>query len=136
VGFTPHEAVMELIDKHKSFRDALWRESLVEAACFREWVLGIGQRRALERIAHVFCEMAVKAKSVQLSRGNTYDLPLTQSDLADATGLTPVHVNRTIAKLKKMKLITLRGRALTILDWESLVEAGGFDSGYLHRQLQ
>jgi CRP-like cAMP-binding protein len=136
LGYVPHAVLLRMIDKAPHIRDALWRDTLIDAAIFREAILNIGQRSSYARIAHVFCEMAVRAKSVRLNDGNSYLLPLTQIDLADHTGMTPVHVNRMLAKLRAEKLIAKRGRTLTILDWDALVEAGEFDAAYLHRQLQ
>ena len=111
---------------------ALWWHELVTAAIQREWTANIGQRSAYERIAHLFCELFVRLQQVGLTRDTSCDFPLTQLDLADATGLTPVHVNRTLQDLRRDGLIRLQNRELTILDLEALKAVAMFNPNYLH----
>jgi CRP-like cAMP-binding protein len=111
---------------------ALWWHELVVAAIQREWTTNVGQRSAFERIAHLCCELFLRLRAVGLTRGDTCDFPLTQSDLADATGLTSVHVNRTIQELRREGLITLHKRLLTIHDLDRLMAACMFNPNYLH----
>jgi CRP-like cAMP-binding protein len=113
---------------------ALWWHELVAVAIQREWTTNVGQRTALERIAHLLCEMFLKLRSVGLAPGDSCDWPLTQADLADATGLTSVHVNRTLQELRRAELIELGGRRLTIPDLEALKRVGMFNPNYLHLQ--
>jgi CRP-like cAMP-binding protein len=96
-------------------------------------MVGLGRRSAHQRIAHVLCEMALRFKAVGLGDEGGYELPATQAELADALGLTAVHVNRVLQDLRRSELIVLRGRTLTILDWDGLQHAGEFDPGYLHQ---
>jgi CRP-like cAMP-binding protein len=98
----------------------------------REWSVNLGQRTATERIAHLLCELFFRLRAVGLTTDLTCDLPVTQAELADASGLSAVHVNRTIQELRAADLIVLRGRTLTILDLEALKTVALFNPNYLH----
>lgn len=111
---------------------ALWRSELVTASIQREWTASVGQRQALERIAHLFCEMHTRMKGIGLAPRDTCEFPLTQADIGEATGLTPVHVNRMLQALRKDGLIELRSKRLQVLDIERLRERALFDPSYLH----
>ena len=111
---------------------ALWWESLVQAAIQREWTLNIGQRTAYERIAHLLVELFIRLRLVAMTQGNSCDFPLTQTDLADATGLTSVHVNRTLQELRRDGLIVLERKRLTIPNLQKLKDAAMFNPNYLH----
>ncbi|MDR7037797.1 CRP-like cAMP-binding protein [Methylobacterium sp. BE186] len=132
LAFIPHENMRELVVRFPNLGAALWRDTLVDAAIFREWMTGIGRRTAQARIAHLFCEMYLKLQAVGLARSYRCELPLTQSDIADALGLTNVHVNRSLKALRGQELITTRGRELVIHDWPGLTKAAEFDPTYLH----
>lgn len=111
---------------------ALWWAELVNSSIQREWTLNVGQRSAYERIAHLLVELFLRLESVGLTQGSSCEFPLTQNDLADATGLTAVHVNRTLQELRRAGLIVLQGRTLTIPDMDRLKNAALFNSNYLH----
>jgi len=111
---------------------AFWWESLVNAAIQREWTMNLGQRTASERIAHLLCEIFFRLRLAGLTHGEACDFPLTQSDLADATGLSKVHVNRTLQELRSSNLIVLKGKTLVVPDLERLMSAGLFNANYLH----
>jgi CRP-like cAMP-binding protein len=121
-----------LMDRSQRVTQALWWHELVDAAISREWTANIGQRTAYERIAHLLCELFLRLEAVGLSRNCKVDFPLTQTDLADATGLTAVHVNRTLQELRRDGLIELHGRVLTIPDLARLQDVAMFNSNYLH----
>jgi CRP-like cAMP-binding protein len=114
--------------------EALTLQSLVSAAIQREWTVNIGQRSATERLAHLFCEIFLRLDTVGLVTGGTCDMPLTQAELAEATGLTAVHVNRTLQELRASGMIVLKGRELTIPDLAALQHAAHFNANYLHLQ--
>jgi len=95
-------------------------------------MLNIGRREAYNRIAHLFCEMLVRLRAVGLAEDHTCDFPITQSEFADAFGITPVHVNRVLKQMRADGLIELKGTQLRIPDWNRLKEVGQFDPGYLH----
>jgi len=113
---------------------ALWWESLVNAAVQREWTVNLGQRTAAERIAHLICELFLRLHSVGLARSNTCDWPITQIELADTTGMSSVHVSRTINELRNLGLIVLRDRQLTVSDLPGLMRLAMFNANYLHLQ--
>jgi CRP-like cAMP-binding protein len=122
----------DLMDGSQRITQALWWHELVDAAIAREWTTNIGQRTAYERISHLLCELFIRLRGVGLTSENSADFPLTQTDLADATGLTAVHVNRTLQELRRDGLIELQGRVLTIPDLARLQDVAMFNSNYLH----
>lgn len=122
----------ELMLSHPRVTQALWWESLVAAATQREWAVNLGQRDATERVAHLFCELFVRLRTVRLTDGDSCDLPLTQAELGEATGLSAVHVNRTLQELRSTGLIVLKGRTLTIPDLDALAKVAYFNPNYLH----
>jgi CRP-like cAMP-binding protein len=126
------EDMDELTEKHPRVTQALWWEALVNSAIQREWTLNVGQRTAYERIAHLLVELFLRLRTVGQTQGDSCDFPLTQNDLADATGLTSVHVNRTLQELRRDDLIVLERKRLTIPDLKKLMAASMFNSNYLH----
>jgi len=133
LAFIHHERMRELIQQHPNLIHVLWRDTLIDAAIFREWMLGIGRRSARTRLAHLFCEMFLRLKAVHLTNGNTAPLPLTQVEVGDALGLSAVHINRTLQDLRGEGLMEWDGGVLTIRDWDGLKTAGEFDPLYLHQ---
>ena len=117
---------------HPRILQALWWETLVNASVQREWTVNLGQRDAAERMAHLFCELFVRLRGVGLTEGDGCEFPLTQADLAEATGMSTVHVNRTLQELRGRGLLILKGRRLTIPDLDGLMAAGLFNPNYLH----
>jgi CRP-like cAMP-binding protein len=111
---------------------ALWWETLVNAAVQREWTLSLGRRTASERLAHLLCEIFIRLRLSKSTTGNSCEFPLSQTDLADATGLSKVHVNRTLQKMRAKELIILKGKTLIIPSLELLMDAGLFNCNYLH----
>jgi CRP-like cAMP-binding protein len=133
VAFIPREAIKKLAFERPNVGMAMWHDTLVDASIFREWIANIGRRDALARIAHLLCEFSLRLKVAGLGEETNYELPMTQEQLADCTGLTPVHVNRTLKALEAENLIERRStRSITIGDWKKLANAGDFDSAYLH----
>jgi len=132
IAFIPHESLRELTARFPGLAAILWRDTLIDAAIFREWMVGLGRRSASERIAHVFCEMYLKLEAVGLAGDHRCPLPITQTDLGDALGLSNVHVNRVLQEMRGKGLITLRGSALVIEAWDELNRVSEFDPTYLH----
>ena len=128
-------AIIELADSRPAIRLAMWIDTLIDASIFREWVVNVGRRDSRARIAHLLCELAVRLKNIGADRDGMLDFPLTQEQIADCTGLTPVHTNRTLQSLRKDGLIQLSARSLTVLDWERLKEVADFDELYLHQRM-
>jgi CRP-like cAMP-binding protein len=126
------ETFEAITERHTRIAQALWWAALVNEATHREWVLNVGQRTAIERLAHLLCELFVRLEAVGLTDGASCEMPVTQAELADATGLSTVHVNRTLQELRGLGLIELRGRQLTIPDLAALQRVGLFNDNYLH----
>lgn len=122
----------DLMSQSPRVTQALWWHELVTAAVQREWTTNVGQRSAFERIAHLLCELFVRLRQVGLIDGDSCEFPLTQTDIADATGLTSVHVNRTVQELRREGLIELSGKRLTIPDLKALMSVSMFNPNYLH----
>ena len=132
VATVPKGAVLELIATSPNAGRAIWLDTLIKSSLFREWVVNIGRRDAKARIAHLLCELAARLRASGASDGEMYDFPITQEQIADATGLTAVHTNRTLQVLRKAGLISLSSSRLVILDWEGLADVGDFNERYLH----
>jgi len=124
--------VLTLMRNYPTLTTALWWSTLVEEAIAREWILNVGQRNALERMAHLFCELLYRFRAVGLNQGMSCTLPLTQVELAESLGLSSVHVNRTLQALRRRKLITLDAGTLTLRDLPALEELSLFNPEYLH----
>ena len=133
VAMIPREDITHLAFERPAIGKAMWIDTLVDASIFREWIANVGRRDARTRIAHVLCEFALRLKVAGLGEQTGYQLPMTQEQLGDATGLTSVHVNRTLKSLEADGLIErLSPRSITIGDWKKLSDVGDFDSNYLH----
>lgn len=129
----PIAVIHDLTNSHSGIKDAMWHDTLVDGSIYREWVANVGRRDAHTRIAHLLCEFALKLEAVSLGEQLNYELPMTQDELADATGLTPVHVNRTLMDLAREGLIErATPKSVVIGDWKRLAAAGDFDPAYLH----
>ncbi|KAB1073364.1 Crp/Fnr family transcriptional regulator [Methylobacterium planeticum] len=126
------EGLQSLTETSPRLRQALVWTMLVALAVQQEWTVSLGQRTALERLGHLFCELFLRLRAVGLTDGNSCELPLTQGDLGDATGLSNVHVNRVLQVLRNSGLIILKGRILTIPDLARLQEVSLFSATYLH----
>ena len=133
VALIPHAAMHQITEKHPRIARAIWKDTLVDAAIFREWIANVGRRNAYQRIAHLMCEMVVKYHAVGLVDDHPrIAWPITQNEVGDATGLSLVHVNRTLQELRGNGLITLKGVVLVVNDWEGLQQAGQFEPRYMH----
>lgn len=128
----PSGEMLDLLERHRPIERALWRAALVDEAILREWLANIGQRDAFSRIAHHICELWHRMLRIGLvSEGNEFHLPLTQEELGDALGLTSVHVNRTVKRLREQGLIQIEHKRLTVLDAMRLINVTNFDPTYL-----
>ena len=110
-----------------------WRDTLIDAAIFREWMVGIGRRSAPQRIAHLMCELLLRFKAVGLAPEYQSPLPVTQTELADALGLTVVHVNRVLRSLREDGMLRVERNTVSILDWERTRDLAEFNPLYLHQ---
>ena len=128
----PVSSLRALAENHPRVARAMWIDTLVDAAVFREWMVNVGQRDATSRIAHLLCEFSLRLHVAGLAEERVYELPMTQEQIADSVGLTPVHVNRVLQTLGRTGLIARDKRAVTIVDWPALRDVGDFNSRYLH----
>ena len=133
IAMIPRDEIIRLTLDRPTVAHAMWIDTLVDASILREWVANVGRRDARTRVAHILCEFAVRLRVGGLGADTHYELPMTQDQLADATGLTSVHINRTLKGLEKEGLIERPNpRAINIGDWRKLAEVGDFDTNYLH----
>ena len=131
IAFIPHESLFEVTKRFPGLAGILWRETLIDAAIFRQWITGMGQRDAFGRMAHLLCELYCKLEAIGLASEQRCNLPITQTELGDALGLSSVHTNRVLQELRAQGLVTLRSQALSITSWDGLVRAAEFNPAYL-----
>ena len=131
LGEIPAEQVADPVALGPEMARVLWRRVLRDEAISREWLVNMGRRSALERVAHLLCELRVRMEGVGLARNAEYDLDFTQVELSDILGLSPVHVNRILQQLRRTGLIKLLAGTVTILDETTLETVAGFDPAYL-----
>lgn len=131
VAFIPHAAIRNAIKSAPEINELLWRESLCDAAIYRAWIASLGRRDAVQRVAHLFCEVFARMSSRDLTEKAGFVLPITQAEMADALGLSPVHVNRTLQELRRAGVIVSAGQYHSFTDWRRLAEVGDFDPSYL-----
>jgi CRP-like cAMP-binding protein len=123
---------MEALTSRPAIAKAFWWATLVDEAVLRSWIVNIGRRDAFEAIGHLMCELYLRLRLVGMTDDHRYELPLTQEEIGDALGLTPVHVNRVLQRMRAEGLISLERGALTIHDYRRLEKASGFNPNYLH----
>jgi CRP-like cAMP-binding protein len=132
VALIPPGALQDLALGNPTVGRALWMDTLIDASIFREWVVNVGRRDSRARVAHLLCEFSLRMEAAGLAENHRYELPMTQEQLADAVGLTSVHVNRVLRQLGEDGLISRDRRSVTINDWGRLRDAGDFNERYLH----
>lgn len=136
VAVVPHDRLKEITERYPHLARVYWFSTNIDAAIHREWALSLGQRSAISRMAHLFCELYVRLEIVGRAHGDTYELPLTQRELAECLGLTVVHANRTIQELRRRGLVEFENRRLTILDRRGIEGVAEFDPSYLYLNKQ
>jgi CRP-like cAMP-binding protein len=126
-------ALQKVILERPAIARAMWIDALVNGSIFREWIVNVGRRDARSKIAHLLCETALRMEEAGLIESvATFEFPLTQEQLADAVGLTNVHVNRTLRTLVADGVLTRNRRHIAITDWDKLKSAADFNGLYLH----
>ena len=133
VGRAEMDAIM---DEHRSIARAMYIAQLVDEGIMRAWIASMGRRASIERVAHLMCELYLRARNIGIANGETFALPLSQLLLADSLGMTPVHLNRVLKELRLTGAMTLARGSLLIVDPGKLVQIAGFDENYLHRRLR
>jgi CRP-like cAMP-binding protein len=132
LALLPVGVFQELALTRPAIGRALWIDTLIDASIFREWVVNVGRRDSRARVAHLLCEFSLRLEAAGLASNHQYELPMTQEQLADAVGLTSVHVNRVLKQLGEEGLIRRDRRSILIVDWKRMREAGDFNERYLH----
>ena len=132
MAFVPHAEMKKITEEQPHLTRMLWFSTLLDAAIHREAIMSMGRRSALSRLAHLMCELAVRMEVVGKGTRAGYSLDLTQAELADCTGLTSIHVNRLLKKLRDEGLMTFRSGEVVIHDWNGLVRVAEFDPKYLY----
>jgi CRP-like cAMP-binding protein len=132
IGVVPHETIREITERYPRLARIFWFSTNMDAAIQRELALSLGQRSAISRMAHLFCELFVRLDVVGKVSDDGYEFPLTQRELSECLGLTVVHANRTLQELRRRGLIELGNRRLTILDRRGLDGIAEFDPSYLY----
>jgi len=131
VAEIPHKAIRDLFEEQPRLAEVLWRETLIDAAAFRKWLMSVGRRAAVACVAHIVCEFVTRMKAIGRSDGITCEFPMTQTDLGDAAAISLVHVNRSLRELRESGLVTVFKDSLKIHDWEGLKQLAEFDPSYL-----
>lgn len=127
----PHGALRAAAFKHPAIAHAFWRDGIVDSGVIAQSVVNLGVRDAAGRMAHLFCEMGIRYEQIREGSRTRYRFPATQNHIADALGLTPIHVNRTLRALREGGLVTMASREVTIHDWDRLTQRAEFDTDYL-----
>ena len=132
IAIVPHANLERITEQFPHLTRLYWFTTNMDAAIHREWEVSLGRRLAVARIAALFCELRVRLGVVGMTDGHSYRLPLTQTDLAECVGLTPIHVNRTLKELRGRGLVEFRSGRVDILNWEGLAQIAEFDPAYLY----
>lgn len=131
MAMVPHARLKPITEQFPHLTRMLWLSTLMDAAIHREWIVSAGRRTALEQVGHLLCELLLRYRVVGQAREDRLPLSLTQEQLADACGLTPVHVNRVIGQLRTESLVDWRRGEVVFLDFDGLAARSGFEPGYL-----
>ena len=125
-----------MMDRSRGVAKAMYVSQLIDEGTMRAWITSMGRRTSHERVAHLMCELYVRARTIGLQTEPVLLLPLSQILLADALGMTPVHLNRVLRQLREAGAMLLQRGSLIITDPGKLVKIAGFDENYLHRRLR
>ena len=132
----PREEFDELFEQHRAIANAMYIAQLIDEGTMRAWITSMGRRASIERVAHLMCELYVRARNVGLKTEPSFELPLSQLILADSLGMTPVHLNRVLKELRVQGAMTLSRGSLLITNINLLIRVAGFDDNYLHRRVR
>jgi CRP-like cAMP-binding protein len=134
IAWVHRSTIMAAIRTDQELAFGLWSDSLIDASIFREWVLNVARRDALERVAHLLCEIWLRTNIAGLTQlDGSVDYMVTQTDVADATGLTAVHVNRMMRQLREHGAHFEQGKVLSVAHFEALKQIASYSPDYLHR---
>ena len=133
LGFISHTSMRALTRANPNVAEVLWRDTLIDSAIFREWIVNVGQRPAVNRLAHTVVELRRRLAVAGREAGDTFEMPLTQEQISEALGITPVHANRIIRQLRDDGIVDISRGRVTVLDEAKLAELAQFDDRYLHQ---
>ena len=136
VAMIEREVMDEIMDRYPGVGKAMYVGQLIDEGTMRAWITSMGRRTSIERVAHLMCELYLRARNIGLTLEPRLALPLSQSMLADSLGMTPVHLNRVMKELRNSGAMTLKRGSLFIEDPSLLIRIAGFDENYLHRRLR
>lgn len=125
-----------MLERHPGIAKAMYISQLVDEGTMRAWITSMGRRTSLERVAHLICELYVRARNVGMVVEPAFVMPLSQLILADSLGMTPVHLNRVLKELRQQGALQVTRGKVAISDPKLLVQLAGFDENYLHRRLR
>jgi CRP-like cAMP-binding protein len=131
VAFMSHAAFRDMLDRSPQLSQVFWRDTFVRLAILREWVTNLGRRDAMAKVAHVVCELALRLQGVDLAHDLCFAIPWTQTDLADACGISSVHANRVVQELRRLGLVEWDSRKVRIRNWDAMTKIGDFSDEYL-----
>ncbi|MBX5000010.1 Crp/Fnr family transcriptional regulator [Rhizobium lentis] len=131
VALADHADLRAITERMPHLTRLLWLDTLVDGAIHREWIVAMGRRSKRAQIAHLVCELFMRLKVVRRTRGESFQFPLTQIEMADVLGISVVHLNKTLQALRREGVFTWENRTITIVDWERLQEIAEFDPAYL-----
>jgi CRP-like cAMP-binding protein len=135
VATVTRDEMQTMMNEYPNIARAMYIGQLVDEGVMRAWIVSMGRRSSIERVAHLICELYLRARNIGLTHEDEFALPLSQLVLADALGMTPVHINRVLKELRLTGAMALKRGSVTILDPVKLVQIAGFDENYLHRRL-
>lgn len=134
VAYAQHADLRRLTEQHPHLGRLLWLETVIDGAIHRQWLVTMGQQDAASRLAHLVCELYMRLEAAGLASDGQLRIPMTQTDLGDVLGLTPIHVNRVLMELRREGLIAWKGDQVSIPDWDRLAAFALFDPTYLRLQ--
>jgi CRP-like cAMP-binding protein len=136
VASLPRAQMEALVQSSPALTQAFWWSQLVDQSILRAWIVSMGRRKSVERVAHLMCELYIRMRNIGLATDDECSMPLTQLVLADALGLTPVHINRVLKVLKNADVMELSRGSLKIINSDRLAQIAGFDGNYLHERIR
>ena len=136
VATVPRAEMQAMMDAHPNIASAMYSAQLVDEGIMRAWIVSMGRRSSMERVAHLICELYLRARNIGLAGEGEFALPLSQLVLADALGMTAVHINRVLKDLRLAGAMALKRGSVTLLDPGMLIKIAGFNENYLHRRLR
>jgi CRP-like cAMP-binding protein len=136
IATIPRTVMEDMLDRSPAIGRALYAAQLIDEATLRAWIVSMGRRSSVERVAHLMCELYLRLQGLTGMVSASVELPVSQLLLADALGMTPVHINRVLRGLREAGVMEISRRSLRITDPAGLVQVAGFDENYLHRRLK